>query len=91
MAAARGPFVGYSASTAPTRGMRGGAVGEDADGVGAAADLAVEPFVEVVGPNPPPDLFKEGDPSPGRHRRTVCLGGRPGTPTAAPSTTEALT
>jgi len=29
--------------------------GEDADDVGAAADLAVEPFLGVVGPDLPPD------------------------------------
>ena len=36
------------------------AVGEDADDVGAAADLPVEPFVGVVGPDLAPDLLGEG-------------------------------
>jgi hypothetical protein len=35
------------------------AVGEDADHVGAAADLAVEALVRVVGPDLPPDRFRE--------------------------------
>ena len=34
-------------------------VGEDADHVGAAADLLVEPFVGVVRPDLPPDLLGE--------------------------------
>ncbi len=34
-------------------------VGEDADHVGAAADLLVEPFVGVVRPDLPPDLLRE--------------------------------
>jgi hypothetical protein len=36
-----------------------GAVGEDADDVGAAADLAVEAFVGVVGPDLAPDGLGE--------------------------------
>ena len=36
-----------------------GAVGEDADGVGSAADLAVEAFVGVVRSDLSPDLFRE--------------------------------
>ena len=36
-----------------------GAVGEDPDDVGAAADLAVEPLVGVVGPDLAPDLLGE--------------------------------
>ena len=36
-----------------------GAVGEDADDVGAAADLAVEAFVGVVRPDLAPDLLGE--------------------------------
>ena len=35
------------------------AVGEDPDDVGAAADLAVEPLVGVVGPDLAPDLLGE--------------------------------
>jgi hypothetical protein len=35
-------------------------VGEDADNVGAAADLLVEPFLGVVGPDLLPDLAGEG-------------------------------
>ena len=37
----------------------GVAVGEDADDVGAAADLPVEAFVGVVGPDLAPDLLGE--------------------------------
>src|ERR1700729_976768 len=33
---------------------------EDADDVGAAADLAVEPFLRVAGPDLPPDRPGEG-------------------------------
>ena len=36
-----------------------GPVGEDPDDIGAAADLAVEPFVGVVGPDLGPDLSRE--------------------------------
>src|SRR5262249_61548078 len=36
------------------------ASGEDADDVGAAADLAVEPFLGVVRPDLPPDRLGEG-------------------------------
>ena len=39
---------------------QGVAVGEDADDIGAPADLLVEPFLGVVGPNLAPDLFGEG-------------------------------
>ena len=35
------------------------AVGEDADDIGAAADLLVQAFLRVVGPDLPPDLFRE--------------------------------
>ena len=35
------------------------AVGEDADDVGAPADLLVEPLLGVVGPDLAPDLFGE--------------------------------
>jgi hypothetical protein len=38
----------------------GCSVGEDADDVGAASDLAVETFVGVVGPDLAPDLLGEG-------------------------------
>ena len=48
-----------SASTAPTRRISEVAVGEDADDVGAAADLAVESFLGVVRPDLAPDLFRE--------------------------------
>ncbi len=40
--------------------MQGRAVGEDADDVGAAADLAVESLVGVVGPDLAPHLLGEG-------------------------------
>ena len=38
---------------------QGGSVGEDADHVGAAADLAVEPFLGVVGPDLAPQFLRE--------------------------------
>ena len=38
---------------------QGVAVGEDPDDVGAAADVLVEPFLGVVGPDLPPDLFRK--------------------------------
>jgi len=38
---------------------QGGAVREDSDNVGAAADLLVEPFLGIVGPDLPPDLLRE--------------------------------
>src|SRR5215213_1701575 len=38
---------------------RGGAVGEDPDNVGTAADFAVEPLLGVVGPDLPPAAPRE--------------------------------
>ncbi len=51
-------------------GDDGGAVGEDADHVGAAADLLVQPFLRVVRPDLPPDLPREGG-----EGQQVVLGG----------------
>ena len=55
VAALFGPFVvlpGEHGADEPDQGV---AVGEDADDVGAAADLAVESFLRVVRPDLPPD------------------------------------
>jgi hypothetical protein len=38
----------------------GGAIREDADDVGAAADLFVQPFERVIAPQLPPVLLGEG-------------------------------
>jgi hypothetical protein len=38
---------------------QGTPIGEDPDDVGAAANLLVEPFLGVVGPDLAPDLFGE--------------------------------
>ena len=38
---------------------QGVAVGEDADDIGASADLLVEPFLGIVGPDLAPDLLGE--------------------------------
>ena len=49
-------LLGQDGSDEPDRGV---AVGEDPDDVGAAADLAVEPLVGVVGPDLASDLLGE--------------------------------
>ena len=59
VAAAFGPFVVLLGQDGADEPDDRGAVGEDADDVGAAADLAVEAFVGVVGPDLAPDLLGE--------------------------------
>src|SRR5690606_7906802 len=46
-----GPFVGLFGQDRADEADDGGAVGEDADDVGAAADLFVQPLLWVVGPD----------------------------------------
>ena len=53
------PFVVLFGEYRPDQTDEGGAVGKDADHVGAAADLLVEPFLRVVRPDLPPDLAGE--------------------------------
>src|SRR5688572_19861298 len=60
VAAAFGPFVGLFGQDCADEADDGGAVGEDPDDVGAAADLFVESFLGVVRPDLPPDLAGEG-------------------------------
>ena len=60
VAAAFGPFVVLFGQDGAGEADDAVAVGEDADDVGAASDLAVEPFVGVVGPNLSPEFFGEG-------------------------------
>jgi hypothetical protein len=52
--AAFGPFVVLFGEDGADEADEGVAVREDADDVGAAADLPVEPFLGVVGPDLPP-------------------------------------
>jgi hypothetical protein len=59
VASAFGPFVVLFGQDGADEADQGVAVGEDADDVGAAADLAVEAFVGVVGPDLTPDLLGE--------------------------------
>src|SRR4051794_35319402 len=56
VAAAFGPLVVLLGEDGADQADDRWAVGEDADHVGAAADLAVEPLVGVVGPDLAPDL-----------------------------------
>ena len=58
-AAAFGPFVVLLGQDGADEADDRVPVGEDADHVGAAADLLVEPFVGVVRPDLPPDLLGE--------------------------------
>ena len=87
VAALFGPFVVLLGQDGADQADQGGPVGEDADDVGAAADLPVQPFLGVVGPDLPPDRFREGgerqDVGPGgievrRRPRAACRPGRPG-------------
>lgn len=59
MAASFGPFVVLLGQDGAGEADHSGAVGEDADDVGAAAGLAVEAFLGVVGPDLSPDLLGE--------------------------------
>ena len=69
VAAAFGPVVVLLDEDGADEPDRGVAVGEDPDDVGASADLAVQPFVGVVGPDLSPDLLGEG-----REREDVGAG-----------------
>ena len=60
VAASFGPFVGLFGEDGADETDDGVAVGEDADGVGAAADLPVESLVRVVGPDLLPESLGEG-------------------------------
>ena len=59
VAAAFGPFVVLLGQDGADEADQGVAAGEDPDDVGAAADLAVQPLLGVVGPDLPPELFRE--------------------------------
>ena len=59
VAAAFGPFVVLFGQDSADEADQGVAAGEDPDDVGAAADLAVEPFLRVVRPDLAPELFGE--------------------------------
>src|SRR5947208_633091 len=54
------PFLVLLGQDCPDQAGDGGAVGEDADDVGAAADLLVEPLERVGRPDLPPDGFGVG-------------------------------
>ncbi len=54
-----GPFVVLFGEHGAGETDQAGAVGEDPDDVGAAADLAVQPFLGVVRPDLTPDRFRE--------------------------------
>jgi hypothetical protein len=60
VAALLGPFVVLFGQDGADEANDAVAVGEDADDVGAAADLSVEALVRVIGPDLLPDLFREG-------------------------------
>ena len=59
VAALLGPFVGLLGQDRADQPDDGGAVGEDPDDVGAAADLLVQPFLRVVRPDLAPELARE--------------------------------
>src|SRR3712207_3383838 len=59
VAAAFGPFVVLLGEDGADEADEGVAVGEDADDVGAAADLPVETLLRVVRPDLAPDLLRE--------------------------------
>src|SRR5215217_6431562 len=70
VAALLGPFIVLLGKDRADQPDQGGAVGEDALHIGAAADLPVQPLLGVVGPDLPPGRFGEGgerqDVGPGR-------------------------
>lgn len=78
VAATFGPFVGLLGEHRADEADDGVAVGEDADGVRAAADLPVEALVGVVGPDLLPESFGEPgereDVGPGGVEVLVCFG-----------------
>ncbi len=59
VAAAFGPFVVLFGQDSADQADQGGAAGEDPHDVGAAADLAVQPFLRVVRPDLAPELLGE--------------------------------
>lgn len=59
VASAFGPFIGLFGQHGADQPDDGFAVGEDPDGVGAAPDLAVEPFSGVVRPDLDPYVLGE--------------------------------
>lgn len=59
VAAAFGPLVVLLGQDGANEPDDGSTVGEDPDHVGASADLAVKPFLGVVGPDLTPDLLRE--------------------------------
>ena len=59
VAALLGPLVVLLGQHGPDQADDRVVVGEDPHDVGAAADLTVEAFVGVVGPDLPPDLLRE--------------------------------
>ena len=67
-AASFGPFVVLLGEDGADEAGDGVAVGEDPDDVGAAADLPVQPFLRVVGPDLAPDGFGEARVSHSRRR-----------------------
>ena len=69
VASAFGPFVGLFGQDGSDEADDGLAVGEDAHGIGAAPDLAVEALVGVVGPDLGPHPGGEGC-----AREDVCPG-----------------
>jgi hypothetical protein len=54
-----GPFIGLLSEDRADEADDRGAVGEDPDDVGAAADFLVEAFLWVVRPDLAPDLVRE--------------------------------
>src|SRR5690606_39731168 len=69
VAAAFGPFVGLLGQDGPDEADDGAPVGEDPDGVGAAADLAVEPLGGVVGPDLGPHVLRSEERRVGKEGR----------------------
>lgn len=69
IAASLGPFVGLLGEDAANEADHRVPVGEDADAVGSAADLSVQPLVGVVRPDLLPEVLgKRGE------REDVCPG-----------------
>ncbi len=56
VAAGFGPCVVLLGQDRADQAVEGGAVGEDADHVGATPDLLVQPLLRIVRPDLPPDL-----------------------------------
>jgi hypothetical protein len=86
VAALLGPFVVLFGQDGADEANDAVAVGEDADDVGAAADLSVEALVRVIGPDLLPDLFGKAVNARISSRaasrcsklRGACVRGRPG-------------